>query len=336
MRTQAGGRGGQAGGRASGGQSAGSVSVSSLSRLTGRLRPAPCVFWASATDSSRVPLLPCNSNPHYLLAQQQHHLHYCFLASRHVDITLDGALIFSGELQQAAGTAAEALQRAEAILFTDSPEALERVEQHDAKYLLRREASPGGLAGGRDAAGRGLAAPASELDLVTAVASPRGGPAPGRLVRTVTGGRPLTAAEPLQQQQLALERIQSGGDEAAGPSSSGRCGSAEGALPLLRCRRLLLAVLDTYGDSHFCGLSGLEVVGADGQPVPLAPANVWADPPDLNVFPGGLLSLLLTCHGTTAMGGPRQAGVACAWAACGLAHGTVHVATWPPSSKRVW
>lgn len=38
--------------------------------------------------------------------------------------------------------------------------------------------------------------------------------------------------------------------------------------------------------SHFIGLSGLQALGADGQPLPLAASQVAADPPDLNVFPG--------------------------------------------------
>ena len=45
-------------------------------------------------------------------------------------------------------------------------------------------------------------------------------------------------------------------------------------------------LLDTWGDSHFVGLSGLQVLGAGGQPLPLAAGQLSADPPDLNVFPG--------------------------------------------------
>jgi hypothetical protein len=54
----------------------------------------------------------------------------------------------------------------------------------------------------------------------------------------------------------------------------------------LHCQALTLVILDTWGDGHFVGLSGLQVLGADGQTLPLDASRVSADPPDLNVFPG--------------------------------------------------
>lgn len=215
--------------------------------------------------------------------------HSFLFVCRHVDITLDGCLIFTGELKQAPGNVAEAYQHAEHILFTEARQALEAIEQHDAKYLAAAgwQASPDGQ--GPSGTTIGLAA-VGELDLVTEAASPR-----GRLINqggqglgvgrrhpgsTVTGGRPLTAAN-LAAAHQQLERVCSREDACTG----GRC-SAPAAEALLCCRELVLVLLDTYGDSHFVGLTGLEVIGADGQPLQLGAENLWADPPDLNVFPG--------------------------------------------------
>ncbi len=55
---------------------------------------------------------------------------------------------------------------------------------------------------------------------------------------------------------------------------------------LLYCRELTLVLLDTWGDRHFVGLSGLQLLGPGGQPLLLGPDQLFADPPDLNCFPG--------------------------------------------------
>eukprot|EP00887_Chlorella_sp_A99_P000656 scaffold5.g656.t1 len=126
---------------------------------------------------------------------------------RQVEVTLDGRLIFAGELCQAAGAAsADALRSAELLLFTDSPAALATLEARDQQLLAALEAAPSG--------------------------------APG------------------------------------------------GVANLLWCSELVLVILDSWGDRHFVGLAGLEVVGADGAPLRLVPGSLWASPPDLNSFPG--------------------------------------------------
>lgn len=254
---------------------------------------------------------PPESNTRLLGSLVSNALH--FVLCRHVEITLDGTLIFTGELQQAPGNVAEALQHAEAILFTDSPAALERIEELDARRaaaLLEAgsRASPPAqdsqAGGSAHASGSGAgsswaqpaAAAVAELDLVTGSQSPRAHPAlpagqpaaASLLSRTVTGGRPLTAANTAavlaSQPDPLLEWAAAGRSRSAEAASAPqRCSSAS---QLLRCRHLVLVLLDTHGDSHFVGLSGLEVVGADGAPLPLMPASVWADPADLNVFPG--------------------------------------------------
>lgn len=165
--------------------------------------------------------------------------------------------------------AAEALQHAELILFTDEPVALSAIEQYDQRYAPRQLSPPGAEGGGGSCGG---AAAAAQLDLVTSgSAAPMSARAhPVLQPLQPAGGRPFTSAL-----------------GPAAPPGAGLCGApaAPGAA-LLRCRELMLVLLDCWGDSHFIGLSGLQVLGADRQPLPLAPPQVAADPPDLNVFPG--------------------------------------------------
>lgn len=197
--------------------------------------------------------------------------------------------------------AAGALQAAELILFTEDAAALAAIELHDQQRYLHQLSPPG--SGGE--AGIAAAAAAAQLDVVTG-----GAPlsARGQLTRTAAlpvlaqpgkaqlaaDGRPLTAAHspppPLPGPAASLAVLHEQRRAAAGSrgSSTGAArspgsGSVSG---LLHCHELTLILLGTWGDSHFIGLSGLQVLGADRQPLPLAPAQLAADPPDLNVFPG--------------------------------------------------
>ena len=42
----------------------------------------------------------------------------------------------------------------------------------------------------------------------------------------------------------------------------------------------------TWGDPHYLGLTGLEIVGKDGEALPLSLSMLDADPRDLHTLPG--------------------------------------------------
>lgn len=48
-------------------------------------------------------------------------------------------------------------------------------------------------------------------------------------------------------------------------------------------QRLVINILSTWGDRHYVGLNGLEVFSSSGEP--LRPAQIHADPPDINILP---------------------------------------------------
>jgi hypothetical protein len=51
-------------------------------------------------------------------------------------------------------------------------------------------------------------------------------------------------------------------------------------------RELRLVVLATWGDPYYMGLTGLQVLGAGGNPLPLTASSLDACPRDLNAIPG--------------------------------------------------
>lgn len=141
----------------------------------------------------------------------------------------------------------------------------------------------------------------SELDLVTA-ASPSPLSARGQLPRTTTlPVLPHPRCPPSREQHTATAAHAAGQPSPdASPAalvaacsrgstagSAGGAGAGPGPGPsLLHCRELTLVLLDTWGDCHFVGLSGLQLLGPGGQPLPLAAEQLSADPPDLNCFSG--------------------------------------------------
>lgn len=198
--------------------------------------------------------------------------------------------------------APEALRHAELILFTEEPAALAAIEQHDRRYA--RQLSPPGSCPA-DSGGGGAAA--GQLDIVTAgTGSPgrhlsaagqqlaRTSPLPVLQPRVKLGlsGRPLTSAlpPPAASPPAAAPSLHSSGTSnpgSRGASSSGTpAAAAGGGGGVLHCRELALVLLQSWGDSHFTGLSGLAVLGADRQALRLGADALAADPPDLNVFPG--------------------------------------------------
>ena len=52
------------------------------------------------------------------------------------------------------------------------------------------------------------------------------------------------------------------------------------------CLGVVLNFLSTWGDPYYLGLTGLEVIGREGETIPVTMEMVAADPQDLHVLPG--------------------------------------------------
>lgn len=100
-------------------------------------------------------------------------------------------------------------------------------------------------------------------------------------------GRPMTSAVH-QPTAAAGPASRLGAITADSPPSSGAAGGPSPAMPGLVGRELKMVILATWGDPYYMGLTGLEVLGPRGQPLPLTRASLDACPRDLNAIPGYL------------------------------------------------
>ncbi|XP_061562619.1 katanin-interacting protein isoform X2 [Phycodurus eques] len=176
---------------------------------------------------------------------------HSFRGVKEVEMLLDGRCIFRGEIAKASGTLSGGLdQFGDTILFTTDDDILEAMSRFDETFLGDGEGSDN---------------PVHEEEL--------------HRPRTADGEgeeRPFTQAG-FREEDLALKlhlNITVSQLENMEPIRGMYTG---------KCLRLELA--STWGDSHYMGLTGLEVVGRDGEGLPLHPSFMVASPGDLNDLP---------------------------------------------------
>ncbi|XP_057681366.1 katanin-interacting protein [Corythoichthys intestinalis] len=176
---------------------------------------------------------------------------HSFRGVKEVEMLLDGRCIFRGEIAKASGTLSGGLdQFGDTILFTTDDDILEAMSRYDETFLGESETSDN---------------PVHEEEL--------------RRPRTADGEgeeRPFTQAgfreEDLAAKlQLNVNVSQLENTEQIPGMYTGKC--------------LRLELVSTWGDSHYVGLTGLEVVGKDGDGLPLDLSIVAASPEDLNELP---------------------------------------------------
>lgn len=54
----------------------------------------------------------------------------------------------------------------------------------------------------------------------------------------------------------------------------------------IKGRVIEINITDTWGDLFYVGLTGIEVIGSDGKPIPINLNNLKADPRDMNTIQG--------------------------------------------------
>ncbi|KAM9837979.1 katanin-interacting protein [Aulostomus maculatus] len=177
---------------------------------------------------------------------------HSFRGAKEVEMLLDGRCIFRGEIAKASGTLSGGLdQFGDTILFTTDDEILEAMSRYDETFLSE---------------GEGAESLVHEEEL--------------QRPRTADGEgeeRPFTQAG-FREEDLTLKLRLDSSVSQSEDNIEYIPGMYTG-----KCLRLELTL--TWGDSHYMGLTGLEVVGKDGESLPLDLSIMAASPRDLNDLP---------------------------------------------------
>nr|XP_020461816.1 protein KIAA0556 homolog isoform X2 [Monopterus albus] len=177
---------------------------------------------------------------------------HSFRGVKEVEMLLDGRCIFRGEIAKASGTLSGGLdQFGDTILFTTDDEILEAMSHYDETFPSEAEGP-------------------ENLVYEEELQRPRTADGEGE-------ERPFTQAG-FREEDLTLKLHLS-------PTVSQSDGNMDHIPGMYtgKCLRLELAL--TWGDAHYMGLTGLEVVGKDGESLPLDLSMVAASPRDLNDLP---------------------------------------------------
>ncbi|XP_041671990.1 katanin-interacting protein isoform X2 [Cheilinus undulatus] len=177
---------------------------------------------------------------------------HSFRGVKEVEMLLDGRCIFRGEIAKASGTLSGGLdQFGDTILFTTDDDILEAMSRYDETFLSEGECPENlvyeeELQRPRTADGEGEERPFTQAGF-----------------RDEDLQLKLHLNPPLSQSEENMEHIPG--------VYTGKC--------------LRLEMVLTWGDSHYMGLTGLEVVGKDGESLPLDLNMMAASPRDLNDLP---------------------------------------------------
>ncbi|XP_035590815.1 katanin-interacting protein-like isoform X2 [Oncorhynchus keta] len=179
---------------------------------------------------------------------------HSFRGVKEAEMLLDGRCIFRGEIAKASGTLSGGLdQFGDTILFTTDDEILEAMSGYDETFCGEAEGF------------EELVGYEEELQ------RPRTADGEGE-------ERPFTQAGFRPEDDLALKLHLNPTDGQSEETLEQIPGMYNG-----KCLRIELSM--TWGDSHYLGLTGLEVVGKEGDSLPLDLTMVDASPRDLNDLP---------------------------------------------------
>uniref|UniRef100_A0A3P8S539 Katanin interacting protein n=1 Tax=Amphiprion percula TaxID=161767 RepID=A0A3P8S539_AMPPE len=177
---------------------------------------------------------------------------HSFRGVKEVEMMLDGRCIFRGEIAKASGTLSGGLdQFGDTILFTTDDEILEAMSRYDETFLSEGDGP-------------------ENLVCEEELQRPRTADGEGE-------ERPFTQAG-FREEDLAL-KLQ------LNPTVSQSQENLDVIPGMYTGKYLRLELVLTWGDSHYMGLTGLEVVGKDGESLPLDLSMMAASPRDLNDLP---------------------------------------------------
>ncbi|XP_063790297.1 katanin-interacting protein isoform X2 [Pseudophryne corroboree] len=176
---------------------------------------------------------------------------HSFRGIKDIEIVLDDTAIFKGEIAKASGTlSGVAEQFGDTILFTTDDDILQAMSVYDETFDEEFESTD------------------LQIDDENFNIRPR----------TADGGdeeRPFTQAGSSEKLPISDQRY-----PACFPLNL-----ANNMPGVYGCKFLQLNFTMTWGDLHYLGLTGLEIVGLDGEALPLTLNIISASPPDLSVLP---------------------------------------------------
>uniref|UniRef100_A0A8C1GUC4 KATNIP domain-containing protein n=1 Tax=Cyprinus carpio TaxID=7962 RepID=A0A8C1GUC4_CYPCA len=179
---------------------------------------------------------------------------HSFRGAREMEMSLDGRCVFRGEIAKASGTLSGALdQFGDTILFTTDDEILEAMARYDDTFGSEMEMCGSGV---------------EEEEL--------------QRPRTADGEgeeRPFTqAAFRKEDTHTRMDVDHIAAAELCADTGEETTGLYTGSI-------LQLNLLSSWGDPHFVGLTGFEVVGKGGESIPVDVSMATASPRDLNDLP---------------------------------------------------
>uniref|UniRef100_A0A8C7H0C7 Katanin interacting protein n=1 Tax=Oncorhynchus kisutch TaxID=8019 RepID=A0A8C7H0C7_ONCKI len=178
---------------------------------------------------------------------------HSFRGVKEAEMLLDGRCIFRGEIAKASGTLSGGLdQFGDTILFTTDDEILEAMSRYDETFCGEAKGS------------EGLVGYEEELQ------RPRTADGEGE-------ERPFTQAGFRPEDDLTLNLHLN--------PTVGQSETLEQIPGMYNGKCLRIELSMTWGDSHYVGLTGLEVVGKEGDSLPLDLTMLDASPRDLNDLP---------------------------------------------------
>ncbi|XP_072568730.1 katanin-interacting protein isoform X3 [Paramormyrops kingsleyae] len=179
---------------------------------------------------------------------------HSFRGVKEMEMLLDGKCIFRGEIAKGSGTLSGGVEQfGDTILFTTDDDILEAVSRYDETFEGEEQG-------------------------------------PGSLVCEEELQRPRTADGEGDERPFTQAGFRSDDERQVRLQLSAVCNLSEGAAENVpgmytgKCLKINFSM--TWGDSHYLGITGLELVGRDGQTLPLDLSMMSASPQDLNDLPG--------------------------------------------------
>ncbi|NXK90058.1 K0556 protein, partial [Formicarius rufipectus] len=172
---------------------------------------------------------------------------HSFRGVKDIVMLLDEQCIFKGEIAKASGTLSGAPEHfGDTILFTTEDEILEAVYCYDETYDGEMENA-------------------------------------SSLIYEEELKRPTTADREGDERPFTQAGLRTEDQQVQDPDSLSECAPKETGIFTGKC--LLLNFTMTWGDSHYLGLTGLEVIGKNGHALKISTEQISASPQDLNDLP---------------------------------------------------